>query len=153
MGFFSAITGGLGDLLGGGGGGGGLNVGGPGQHTNTNLSSNTSTNYASNNTNSGATFQTLIQGGSGPVTLTDQGTVAQSFNFATNALGQSYGVLQNAASAYNDTRDALQNAYQQSLSFVGKTTTPADESSQQRNAWLTFGAIAAVVLIAYAGKK
>ena len=86
----------------------------------------------------GNTFQ-FVDGGA---LATAKDIADGSFNFAAQA-------LQKSAGAYNDTASALQNAYQQSLSFVGKQTQPADENVRQQFTWLAFGVLAVAAIAFY----
>lgn len=139
-----------GGILGGdGSNSGGFSSGGIGNHKSNNFTENDTHTYATNNQNTGTTFETNILGNPSSVTLTDGGTVAQSYGFATHALDKSYSALDQSKSAYDTTRDALQNAYRQSLNFVGKQTQPESATTTK----LVWGVLAAAVLLAIMMRK
>ena len=99
----------------------------------------------------------LAQSSGNTFNMLDGGAVSGAFDFADSQSEKSYGLaneaLDQAGRAFSTTRDALQNAYTDSLNLVSASREPADEKTRQQSVYLALGALALVAVIIYVGKS
>ncbi len=98
------------------------------------------------------------------VTQTDHGAIAAGLGFAEKIADQSFGfagdsldwaseAVDRTAAAYNNSRDALQSAFQQSLDLVSQSREPADEKTREQFANMTYLLLAVVGFVAWVSLK
>lgn len=118
------------------------------------------TNAVSIGGDSSAPVYSLTDSTGNNFTVSDMGAIAagrsiadNSFNFAESALDKASESFSRAQSGLLTAQESNRNAYDQSLAFVSKSQTPADEKTRQQFVYLALGLLLIVGAVVVAVKS